>query len=520
VFIRMIVLPDKTTIMRCLLLFITVFITLHGIAQNVGIGVAAPVEKLDINGALKIGTTTNASPQAGTLRWNATTNIFEGYDGTKWRSLISQFENFNGVVRSTGNHYTDHFVFGADALPPTGFSSDTLLFFNKLKGAFRVGYLSSSTNWVPDSIGVGSFASGYNTKASGLRSTAMGSNTTASGSYSTAMGDNTTASGISSTAMGINTTALANYSTAMGLTTTASGYSSIAIGHLTISSGTISTAMGFNTTASANYSTAMGGNTTASGNRSTAMGDFTIASGFASLTAGSQTTASGATSTALGRNTKASGDRSTAMGLENIAKGYASTVIGVYNDSILVNDQTAVTQGTPLFIVGNGDDNLNRSNAMVIAKNGRVGLGLNQPLHPVHNSNGALLALSGVWTNASDRRFKSAIKPIHYGLKELMQLQPSTYTVNATGEQHIGFIAQDLKEIIPEVVSGIEGDIKKGETLGVSYGNMVALLTKAIQEQQVAIQQKDAAIAQLKKEMNEQQALLLKIEQRIKALEK
>jgi hypothetical protein len=50
---------------------------------------------------------------------------------------------------------------------------------------------------------------------------------------------------------------------------------------------------------------------------------------------------------------------------------------------------TAVTSGTPLFIVGNGDDHINRSNAMVVLKNGNVGIGENAPDVSMH-LNGAI----------------------------------------------------------------------------------------------------------------------------------
>lgn len=50
---------------------------------DVGVGTATPVEKLDVDGGIKIGNTTNAN--AGTIRWNG--NCFEGYDGNTWLAL-------------------------------------------------------------------------------------------------------------------------------------------------------------------------------------------------------------------------------------------------------------------------------------------------------------------------------------------------------------------------------------------------------------------------------------------------
>lgn len=50
-----------------------------------GIGTTAPVERIDIDGAIKIGTTNNSSPVAGTIRWNG--SDFQGYTGTTWSSF-------------------------------------------------------------------------------------------------------------------------------------------------------------------------------------------------------------------------------------------------------------------------------------------------------------------------------------------------------------------------------------------------------------------------------------------------
>jgi hypothetical protein len=51
---------------------------------NIGIGTTAPTEILQVNGAIKIGETSAATPTAGTIRFNTTTSKFEGYDGTAW----------------------------------------------------------------------------------------------------------------------------------------------------------------------------------------------------------------------------------------------------------------------------------------------------------------------------------------------------------------------------------------------------------------------------------------------------
>ena len=87
--------------------------------------------------------------------------------------------------------------------------------------------------------------------------------------------------------------------------------------------------------------------------------------------------------------------------------------------------------------------------------------------------------------NTSDRRLKRDILPLNkYGLQQVMQLNPVTYIFkdDSANTPQVGFIAQEVKQIIPEVVTGKEGDLSKGESLGIVYGNLVPVLTKAIQE--------------------------------------
>jgi hypothetical protein len=52
---------------------------------NCGVGVVDPLERLDVGGAVRLGTTGGAN--AGTIRWTGTD--FEGYDGGTWLSLTS-----------------------------------------------------------------------------------------------------------------------------------------------------------------------------------------------------------------------------------------------------------------------------------------------------------------------------------------------------------------------------------------------------------------------------------------------
>jgi Chaperone of endosialidase/Head domain of trimeric autotransporter adhesin len=250
--------------------------------------------------------------------------------------------------------------------------------FNQPKMAV-MGGKPNYNNWNTDSVGFGSFNYGIGNKAKGYISTAMGKANIASGIYSIAIGGVNTASGNYSTAIGRQTIAAEINSTAIGYQAFATGPGSTAIGAATRGIGDHSTAMGYYTRATGDYSTSLGSNTKAIGEGATAMG--------------ANTNANGLISTAMGHYTNANAIHSTVMGTENYANGYSSLVAGLYNDS-LVTRQTAVTNTTPLFIVGNGDFG-NRSNAFVVLKNGNVAIGDNgNPVNRLHITGGTGATLS------------------------------------------------------------------------------------------------------------------------------
>lgn len=63
---------------------------------KLGMGTLIPLEKIDIDGAIKIGTTTTTN--AGTMRWSGAD--FEGYDGTDWKSFT--LSNWGGTLTLSG----------------------------------------------------------------------------------------------------------------------------------------------------------------------------------------------------------------------------------------------------------------------------------------------------------------------------------------------------------------------------------------------------------------------------------
>ena len=87
---------------------------------------------------------------------------------------------------------------------------------------------------------------------------------------------------------------------------------------------------------------------------------------------------------------------------------------------------------------------------------------------------------ASAYTTRSDFNLKDDIFDLKYGLNDILQLQPVEYTYKSNGSKQLGFIAQDIGTILPEVVSF-------EESMSVNYQAIIPILTKAIQEQQALI---------------------------------
>ena len=103
-------------------------------------------------------------------------------------------------------------------------------------------------------------------------------------------------------------------------------------------------------------------------------------------------------------------------------------------------------------------------------------------------------------TTSSDERLKENIKEIPYGLEEVLKMKPVEYDWKEKrgGKHDIGVIAQDIEKLIPEIIKENKDLKTKEDFKSVDYGKMVAVLIKAIQEQQKEIELLKANLDQLK----------------------
>ena len=271
-------------------------------------------------------------------------------------------------------------------------------------GAFRVGSAIDSA-WNANKIGPGSFATGANATASGVFSFAAGLDTKASSGLSTVFGYGNQTKGYSSTAIGMFNDPIL---TAVEDETAAPGSPLFMIGNgddyderhnalVVFKNGNLlmknpqpyyvtgvpaefempvegaGTRMMWIPEMSAFRAGTVGGN------------DWDEAQlGIASFAGGQNTVARGFATTAFGNNNSASGDNATALGVGNITNGFGALTVGLYNNPIIGLPQDEIDFITPLFIIGNGNNLADRKNAMVVRKDGHVGIGTNTPITTLH----------------------------------------------------------------------------------------------------------------------------------------
>jgi len=149
----------------------------------------------------------------------------------------------------------------------------------------------------------------------------------------------------------------------------------------------------------------------------------------------------------------------------------------------------------------------------MIKPNGRVGIGTINPT-ALLDVKGSVVALNafkpggGDWTALSDRRAKKNINKYTKGLKEILELNPVTYNYNGkagiidTDKKHIGLIAQEFAEIVPDAVAKYSYtdtiSNKTEEYMAIDASSIRYMLVNAVKELQATIELQRAEIVDLK----------------------
>jgi hypothetical protein len=115
----------------------------------------------------------------------------------------------------------------------------------------------------------------------------------------------------------------------------------------------------------------------------------------------------------------------------------------------------------------------------------------------------ARLSSGGTWSAVSDRRLKTDITPATGLLAGVLELQPARfrYRDDASGQVHLGLIAQEVQAVFPEFVT-------EGEVLTLNYAGLSAVAIGAIREQQTVIEAQQERIDALEARLTRLEALL------------
>jgi len=156
-----------------------------------------------------------------------------------------------------------------------------------------------------------------------------------------------------------------------------------------------------------------------------------------------------------------------------------------------------IVAGTPGFYVGVSTTSSAPGTDFIIAEGGNVGIGLpginpGNILTIVQNSSTDPIA--DAWTTYSSKRWKTNIKPIDNALDKVEQLHGVTFDLKKDGMHDIGLIAEEVGQVIPEVVA-YEDNGKDAKS--VDYSRLVALLIEAVKTQQQEIDALKATVRSL-----------------------
>lgn len=258
--------------------------------------------------------------------------------------------------------------------------------------------------------------------------------------------------------------------------TVGGGYQNTASGgQVTVGGGELNTASAYHTTIGGGYSN------TASSSYATVGGGYfnTASNSYATVGGGASNTASGAQATVGGGELNtASGMYSTVGGgWRNVAAGDYSWAGGRYMQLSANADRTfAFGYSTTAVSIDTADAFLIFPN--YTGATGKVGIGTSTPTRKLSVNGDA--GGTSAWNTDSDERLKKNIMPIERALEKVTGLQGVHFewidTTNHEEGRRIGFVAQQVKDVLPEVVD------KKGGYYSMQYAPITALLVEAIKE--------------------------------------
>jgi len=162
--------------------------------------------------------------------------------------------------------------------------------------------------------------------------------------------------------------------------------------------------------------------------------------------------------------------------------------------------------------MADGGSGIGALERMRIAANGFVGIGVS-PVHIFQVGQGLGNAFADGWSTYSSRRWKTNIQTLPNALEKVEQLRGVAYDLKGSGKHEIGVIAEEVGQVVPEVVSFEENG---KDAQGVDYSRLTALLIEAVKEQQRQIQREQTIAREEARELQKEQTQLAKALHQIK----
>lgn len=299
---------------------------------------------------------------------------------------------------------------------------------------------------------------------------------------------------------------------------------------------------GYNNKATEFYSTIVGGTYNTASHNQTFIGGgiLNTASGFGATVPGGQgNTAAGTTSFAAGNNAQALHDGSFVWA-DNQSGAFASTGAnqfmvraggGIFLLSGFVGIGTNAPQGA-LHIKGfQGALNLEGTTQHVYMQFFPRGLAAGRKAYfgfpsagshdlEIANEDTGVLRVRGTFVNSSDARYKTNVATLDNALENILNLRGVSYDwrkdrsdLHATEQRQIGFIAQEVEKVLPELVYTDNEGYKS-----VAYLNVVPVLVEAIKTQQKQMDAKEKRLAALETDNTTLKAANAELKERLEAL--
>lgn len=434
-------------------------------AGNIGIGTSDPVRLLQVNGPMRIqASALPSTPGAGDISIDSGDgNKFKYYNGSTWQTLESQSGAKVARLATSANIVLS----GLQTIDSSSVvAGERILVKNQTLRRDNGLYIAAAGAWTRapeldtwvELLG----AEVYVAEGNSNQGMAYTANTTSlSGTLNT--------TNIEWTSRGSN---YWNTNTAFGITAlnkNISGFDNAAFGGYSLevlTTGSENTGVG-------NYAL----QDLINGNQNTAVGTSAMAG-----------VSSGSLNTALGYRALSS----VGTGNGNIGIGAnAGWLITTGSNNVVIGSNTGASIATSsnniLLADGQGNER------MRIISSGAVGIGTTAPGYKldvsgtINIASGSALAFGGTsvctaagCTSSSDERLKENIKPLNFDLNKLLSLNAVEYdwkNKSKYGDKHqIGFIAQQLEQVYPEVVYTDKNTGLKS----VAYGNLVAPMLEAL----------------------------------------